>query len=211
MPENPNGKEEENSQSSKNIQIPPIPKQAAGAVAGAAAGSIAGPIGAVVGGVVGAVTGKAAEKRRPIAPASRRTVRSVMKTSKTISKKPRRGRPSKKTVAKHKHNGIRTNQAKLALLLDSNAAQREKDRDKQEHELQQREREKQSGGANKADDKSGCPELVNGGSCLPPFLFWASERVKHLTVHVVLIRPCRNSEARSGKTGASRMGVSVLG
>ena len=29
MPENPNGKKEENSQSSKNIQIPPIPKQTA--------------------------------------------------------------------------------------------------------------------------------------------------------------------------------------
>ena len=102
MPKNPNGKKEENSQSSKNIQIPPIPKQTAGAVAGAAAGSIAGPIGAVVGGVVGAVAGKAAEKGRPIAPASRRTVRSVMKTSKTISKKPRRGRPSKKSVAKQR-------------------------------------------------------------------------------------------------------------
>jgi hypothetical protein len=48
MPKNPNAKKEENSQSSKNIQIPPIPKQTAGAVAGAAAGSIAGPIGAVV-------------------------------------------------------------------------------------------------------------------------------------------------------------------
>jgi hypothetical protein len=42
MPNNPNAKKEENSQSSKNIQIPPIPKQTAGAVAGAAAGSIAG-------------------------------------------------------------------------------------------------------------------------------------------------------------------------
>ena len=77
MPDNSDAKKEENSQSSKNIQIPPIPKQTAGAVAGAAAGSIAGPIGAVVGGVVGAVAGKAAEKRRPIAPAARRTVRSV--------------------------------------------------------------------------------------------------------------------------------------
>ena len=100
MPNNPNAKKEDNSQSSKNIQIPPIPKQTAGAVAGAAAGSIAGPIGAVVGGVVGAVAGKAAEKRRPIAPASRRTVRSVMKSSNAISKAPRRRRPSKKSVAK---------------------------------------------------------------------------------------------------------------
>ena len=71
MPNSSDAKKEENSQSSKNIQIPPIPKQTAGAVAGAAAGSIAGPIGAVVGGVVGAVAGKAAEKRRPIAPAAK--------------------------------------------------------------------------------------------------------------------------------------------
>src|SRR4029453_11039051 len=77
MPENSDAKKEENSQSSENIEIPPIPKQTAGAIAGAAAGSIAGPIGAVVGGVVGAVAGKAAEKRRPTAPAARRTVRSV--------------------------------------------------------------------------------------------------------------------------------------
>ena len=41
MPDNPDAKKEENSQSSKNIQIPPIPKQTAGAVVGAAAGSIA--------------------------------------------------------------------------------------------------------------------------------------------------------------------------
>ena len=102
MPEDSNAKREENSQSSKNIVIPPIPKQTAGAVAGAAAGSIAGPIGAVVGGVVGAVAGKAAEKRRPIAPAARRTIRSVMKSSKAIPKKPRRRRPSKKSVAKQR-------------------------------------------------------------------------------------------------------------
>jgi hypothetical protein len=50
MPKNPNAKKEDTS--SKNIEIPPIPKQTAGAVAGAAAGSIAGPIGAVIGGVV---------------------------------------------------------------------------------------------------------------------------------------------------------------
>ena len=49
---------EETSQSSENIEIPPIPKQTAGAVAGAAIGSIAGPIGAIVGGVAGALAGK---------------------------------------------------------------------------------------------------------------------------------------------------------
>jgi hypothetical protein len=36
MPDNPDPKKEENSKSSKNIQIPPIPKQTAGAVVGAA-------------------------------------------------------------------------------------------------------------------------------------------------------------------------------
>jgi hypothetical protein len=101
MPNNPDAKKEENSQSSKNIQIPPIPKQTAGAVAGAAAGSIAGPIGAVVGGVVGAVAGKAAEKRRPIAPAARRTVRSVMKSSKAISKAPADDARAKNPLPNH--------------------------------------------------------------------------------------------------------------
>ena len=100
MSDNPDAKKEENSQSSENIEIPPIPKQTAGAVAGAAAGSIAGPIGAVVGGVVGAVVGKAAGRRRPIAPAAKRTVRGVAKSSKAISKTPRRQRPTRKSIAK---------------------------------------------------------------------------------------------------------------
>src|SRR6478736_4696766 len=108
MPDNPDAKKEENSQSSKNIQIPPIRKQTAGAVAGAAAGSIAGPIGAVVGGVVGAVVGKAAEKGQPIAPAASRTVRSVMKRSKAISKTPQRRRSSKKSSAKQRKAGARS-------------------------------------------------------------------------------------------------------
>jgi hypothetical protein len=50
MPDSPDAQKKETSQSSENIEIPPIPKQTAGAVAGAAVGSIAGPIGAVVGG-----------------------------------------------------------------------------------------------------------------------------------------------------------------
>ena len=100
MPDNAN--KEESSQSSKNIQIPPIRKQTAGAVAGAAAGSVAGPIGAVVGGVVGAVVGKAAERGQPIVPAAKRTVQSAVKRSKAISKAPRgRGR-SKKSSAKQR-------------------------------------------------------------------------------------------------------------
>jgi hypothetical protein len=108
MPKNSNAKKEENSQSSKNIQIPPVRKQTAGAVAGAAAGSIAGPIGAVVGGVVGAVVGKAAEKGQPIAPAASRTVRSVMKHSKAISNTRQRLRPSKKSSAKRRKAGTRS-------------------------------------------------------------------------------------------------------
>jgi hypothetical protein len=96
MPKDPNAKKED--ASSKNIEIPPIPKQTVGAVAGAAAGSVAGPIGAVIGGVVGAITGKAAEKRGPIAPATTRSVRSLIKSPKP----PRRGRPRKKSVAKQR-------------------------------------------------------------------------------------------------------------
>src|ERR1044071_5284701 len=96
MPDNPDAQKKESSQSSENIEIPPIPKQTAGAVAGAAIGSIAGPIGAVVGGVVGAVAGKAAGKRRPIGPAARRTVRSVVKGSKA----PRRQHPTRKSGTK---------------------------------------------------------------------------------------------------------------
>ena len=108
MPDNPEAKKEEDSQSSENIEIPPIPKQTAGAVAGAAVGSIAGPIGAVVGGVVGAVAAKPAEKARPIAPAATRTVRSVVKSSKGISKAPRRRRPTKKSVAKSRKTHARS-------------------------------------------------------------------------------------------------------
>ncbi len=105
MPNNPDAQKKERSQLSEDIEIPPIPKQTAGAVAGAAIGSIAGPIGAAIGGVVGAVAGKAAEKRRPIAPAARRTIRGVVKSSKAISQAPRRRRPARKSVAKSRKPG----------------------------------------------------------------------------------------------------------
>src|SRR5213079_1098366 len=111
MPEDSNATKEENSQSSKNIEIPAIPKQTAGAVAGAAAGSIAGPIGAVVGGVVGAIAGKAAEKRRPIAPATERGPRSLMK-----SPKGSRGRPRKKSVAKQRKTRARSGRKAKRLV-----------------------------------------------------------------------------------------------
>lgn len=71
MSDHPKREKKESSQSSKEIQVPPIPKQTAGAVTGAAIGSVAGPIGAVVGGVVGAVAASAAG-RRPIQKSARR-------------------------------------------------------------------------------------------------------------------------------------------
>lgn len=80
---------EETSQSSENIDIPPIPKQTAGAIAGAAVGSIAGPIGAIVGGVAGALAGKAAKNRR-VRQAGARTLRKVAskaKSAKTTAKR----------------------------------------------------------------------------------------------------------------------------
>src|SRR5438067_10306109 len=77
----------ETSQSSENIEIPPIPKQTAGAVAGATVGSIAGPIGAVVGGVAGALAGKASDKTRSSAAKSGTT---HSKRSTSALKKPAR-------------------------------------------------------------------------------------------------------------------------
>ena len=60
MPNHPKPEKKKSPPSSEDIQVPPIPKQTAGAVTGAAIGSIAGPTGAVVGGVIGALVGKAA-------------------------------------------------------------------------------------------------------------------------------------------------------
>jgi hypothetical protein len=102
MPKNPNAKKED--PASKNIEIPPIPKQTAGAVAGAAAGSIAGPIGAVVGGVVGAIAGKAAEKGRPVASATTRSVRTLIKSPRP----PLKPRSRKKSVAKQRKTVARS-------------------------------------------------------------------------------------------------------
>ena len=63
MPDHPKPEEKKSPRPSEDIQVPPIPKQTAGAVTGAAIGSIAGPVGAVVGGVVGALRGKSSEQR----------------------------------------------------------------------------------------------------------------------------------------------------
>jgi len=60
MPYHSKPEKKKSPRQSEDIQVPPIPKQTAGAVTGAAIGSIAGPVGAVVGGVVGAL----AERQR---------------------------------------------------------------------------------------------------------------------------------------------------
>jgi len=73
MPDDSDAQKREDRDEPEKIEIPPIPKETAGAVAGAAVGSIMGPIGAVVGGVAGALVGKAAAAKRPIVPAAKRT------------------------------------------------------------------------------------------------------------------------------------------
>ena len=144
MSKNPNAKKEDTS--SKNIEIPPIPKQTVGAVAGAAAGSVAGPIGAVVGGVVGAITGKAAEKRRPIAPATTRSVRSLMKSPKP----PRRGRPRKKSVAKQRKTRARSGRkAKPAVSHRSTTTRSGKGSGTRRRSQLSRAAEKRTGGGKK--------------------------------------------------------------
>ncbi len=76
MPDHLEPEKKKSAPSSEDIQVPPIPKQTAGAVTGAAIGSIAGPAGAVVGGVIGAVMGKAAAGGRPVRKAVRRATQS---------------------------------------------------------------------------------------------------------------------------------------
>src|SRR5260370_17720065 len=56
MPDDTNAQE--------NIEIPPIPKETAGAVTGAVIGSMIGPVGTVVGSIAGAIEGKYPNKRR---------------------------------------------------------------------------------------------------------------------------------------------------
>src|SRR5512133_1887367 len=99
MPDHPKPEKEKSPQASEDIQVPPIPKQTAGAVTGAAIGSIAGPVGAVVGGVVGALAGKAASSGRPVRKAVRRATavskgalkRQSIKKSPTSREKPAGG------------------------------------------------------------------------------------------------------------------------
>jgi hypothetical protein len=106
MYNHPKREKKESSQSSEEIQVPPIPKQTAGAVTGAAIGSVAGPIGAVVGGVVGAVAGSAAG-RRPI----RKTARRVTTASKGAVRRHTRIKPrpaSRKTAARSRGKTAKT-------------------------------------------------------------------------------------------------------
>jgi hypothetical protein len=92
MPDDPNANE--------NIDIPPIPKETAGAVAGAALGSMMGPAGAIVGGIAGAIAGKAASERR-LAPAAKKAVARVAKAAPPHRiKKVLRGKAAKRKPAK---------------------------------------------------------------------------------------------------------------
>jgi len=54
MADDPDTQQSGGPPAAENIEIPPIPKETAGAVAGAAIGSMVGPAGAIIGGVVGA-------------------------------------------------------------------------------------------------------------------------------------------------------------
>ena len=85
MPDDTNAQE--------NIEIPPIPKETAGAVTGAVIGSMIGPVGTVVGGIAGAIAGKAAGEGR-LRPAAKKAVARIVKPA------PARPRPKKTTRGK---------------------------------------------------------------------------------------------------------------
>ena len=105
MPDHPKP-EKKSPPSSKDLQVPPIPKQTAGAVTGAAIGSIVGPTGAVVGGVVGALVGKAASDRRPVGKAVRRAT--------GVSKGALKRHPLKRSLTTSRQGGGRSLRAKGA-------------------------------------------------------------------------------------------------
>jgi hypothetical protein len=106
MPDHPKPEKKKSPRSSEDIQVPPIPKQTAGAVTGAAIGSIAGPAGAVVGGVIGAVVGKAVADGRPVRKAVSRTP--------AVSKGAMKRLPVKKSLPKSRKGGGRRLRAKGA-------------------------------------------------------------------------------------------------
>ena len=104
MPDYSKPEKEKSPRPSEDIQVPPIPKQTAGAVTGAAIGSIAGPVGAVVGGVVGALAGKASSSERPVRKAARRGTAG--------SKSALKRQPVKKSLARPRKGGDRQLRAK---------------------------------------------------------------------------------------------------
>ena len=106
MPNHSKPEKKKSPRPSEDIQVPPIPKQTAGAVTGAAIGSIAGPVGAVVGGVVGALAGKAASSGRPVQKAFRRAT--------AVSKGALKRRSVKKSPTKLRKAGGRRVRAKAA-------------------------------------------------------------------------------------------------
>ena len=106
MPNYPEPEKKKSSPSSADIQVPPIPKQTAGAVTGAAIGSIAGPTGAVVGGVIGALVGKAAADGRPVRKAVRRAA--------AVSKSAQQRHAAKRSLPKSRKAGGRPLRAKTA-------------------------------------------------------------------------------------------------
>src|SRR5947209_20223759 len=85
MPDDTNAEE--------NIEIPPIPKETAGAVTGAVIGSMIGPVGTVIGGIAGAIAGKAAGEGR-LRPAAKKAVARIVKPA------PAQRRPQKATRGK---------------------------------------------------------------------------------------------------------------
>jgi hypothetical protein len=105
MPDHPMP-EKKSPPSSKDFQIPPIPKQTAGAVTGAAIRSIAGPTGAVVGGVIGALVGKAAADGRP--------ARKAVRRARAVSKSALKRHPVKKSLPKSRKASARRLRAKTA-------------------------------------------------------------------------------------------------
>ena len=111
MPNQPKPETEKGPSSSEDIQVPPIPKQTAGAVTGAAIGSIAGPTGAVVGGVIGALVGKASADGRP--------VRKAVKRATGVSKSALKRHPLKKSLPKSRKAGGRRLRAKTAKRTGS--------------------------------------------------------------------------------------------
>jgi hypothetical protein len=111
MPDHPKSEKKKSVPSSEDIQVPPIPKQTAGAVTGAAIGSIAGPTGAVVGGVIGALVGKAAADGRP--------VRKAVKHATAVSKSALKRHPVKKPTPKSRKAGGRRLRAKTAKKTGS--------------------------------------------------------------------------------------------